>query len=288
MSVLSHAEPITRFAPSPTGYLHIGHAYAALIAAKKAHQDNGRFFLRIENIDQGRCTAKFEDAIFEDLTWLGLRWETAVIRQSERFKAYQSALDRLKSEGLLYPCFCTRKDIRREVDRAGVAPHGPDGPLYPGTCRALTKTDITRRTLAGEQFALRLNMDKAVAQTGPLEWIDEQAGTIAADPSQFGDVVLARKDSPCSYHLAVTVDDHEQGITLVTRGEDLFPSTHIHRLIQSLLDLDTPMYLHHKLIVGSNGKKFSKRDQSATLRTLRQNGKTKKDIFAILGLTPVA
>ena len=286
MSVLSHTESHTRFAPSPTGYLHLGHAYGALIAEEKACQGNGQFFLRIEDIDSGRCRPEFENAIYEDLAWLRLDWKRPVVRQSERFEAYRQAIDQLKSLDLLYPCFCTRKDIRREIDRAGAAPHGPDGPLYPGTCKALTESEISHRTASGAPYALRLNMDKALNQTGPLEWIDEQNGIVAADPSQFGDVVLARKDSPTSYHLAVTVDDHEQGITLVTRGEDLLPSTHVHRLLQALLGLNTPTYYHHRLIFGPDGKKFSKRDQSATLRALRETGKTKHDVFATLGLTP--
>ena len=186
----------------------------------------------------------------------------------------------------MYPCFCTRKDIRDEIELAGVAPHGPDGLLYPGTCRSLSEVVREERIANGESYALRLHMHAAIKQVGPLLWNDERAGEVVADPSQFGDIVLARKDSPTSYHLAVVVDDHEQGITLVTRGEDLLPSTHIHRLLQALLSLNTPTYHHHKLIVGPDGKKFPKRDGTVTLQVMRQEGRTRIEIFTMLGLTP--
>lgn len=279
-------EPTTRFAPSPTGPLHLGHAYAALVAAERARANGGVFHVRIENIDHGRCRRQFEDMIFEDLTWLGLTWEKPVMRQSERIEAYERALAQLQDRDLLYPCFCTRKDIREEIEHAVAAPHGPDGPLYPGTCRSLTKAVCEERIARGESFALRLRMDDAIALAGPLCWQDETAGEVLCDPAIFGDIVLARKDSPTSYHLAVVIDDQEQGITLVTRGDDLFPSTHVHRLLQALFSLNTPTYLHHKLIVGADGKRLSKRDEALTLRAMRESGKTPTDIFKAVGLTP--
>ena len=290
MSVLSQRSfssgPITRFAPSPTGHLHLGHAYAACYAADIAYKKEGRFGVRIEDIDQGRCRKEFEDSIFEDLAWLGLTWETPIMRQSERLDAYADALSELREQTLLYPCFCTRKDIRQEIDRAGAAPHGPDGPLYPGTCRSLSSNEAEDRIKAGDSYALRLNMAKAVDHVGALHWTDEKMGKIEADPSVFGDVVLARKDSPTSYHLAVTIDDHAQAITYVTRGEDLFPSTHVHRLLQALLGLTTPVYDHHRLLLNRDGKKFSKRDTTATLKAMRSSGMTPDDVFSEIGLTP--
>lgn len=292
MSVLSQPpsveKPVTRFAPSPTGHLHLGHAYAACFAADIARQSGGRFIVRIEDIDTGRCRPEFEESILDDLAWLGLSWDTPVMRQSDRFDAYEQALKALEAQNLLYPCFCTRKDIRLEIERAGAAPHGPDGPLYPGSCRALSQSETQDRIEAGHSFALRLDMQQAVERAGALSWTDDQSGTHKADPAMFGDIVLARKDSPTSYHLSVTVDDHDQGVTLVTRGEDLFPSTHVHRLLQALLGLSPPHYLHHPLIVAPDGKKFSKRDESVTLRALRQSGKAPADIYAQLGITPIA
>jgi len=249
---------VTRFAPSPTGYLHLGHAYAALFAARAGT----RFLLRIEDIDRGRCRAEFEAAIFEDLAWLGLAWETPVLRQSGRGDAYARALAKLDAQGLLYACTCTRKDIQA----AGGAPHGDEGPVYPGTCRGLG------RVRAGS-FALRLDAAKAAARVGALTFEDHGA-VFAVDPLLLGDVVLARKEMPAAYHLAVVVDDADQGVTLVTRGADLLPSTHVQRLLQALLDLPQPAYAHHKLILDAEGRKFSKRDASATLRDLRARGVT--------------
>ena len=240
----------TRFAPSPTGYLHIGHAYSALFAAQKGQ----RFILRIEDIDQGRCRAEYIDAISEDLAWLGLSWETPVRIQSQHMADYQCALDQLTAQELLYPCFCTRKEIQAEIDRAGGAPHGPDGFHYPGTCRNLSPREREDRIARGDAFALRLDMDKAVRQAGPLSWQDHEKGTQTARPEIFGDIVLARKDTPTSYHLSVTLDDHLQEIDLVTRGEDLFEASHVHRLLQALLDLNVPAYHHHDLLVGEDGK----------------------------------
>ncbi|WP_417795837.1 tRNA glutamyl-Q(34) synthetase GluQRS [Terasakiella pusilla] len=259
---------ITRFAPSPTGYLHLGHAYSALFAAEHGR----RFLLRIEDIDQGRCRPEYIDAIYEDLSWLGLSWEMPVRIQSQHLDEHQQAVDALQDQGLLYPCFCTRKDIQNEIERAGGAPHGPDGQLYPGTCRHLSLPERADKIASGIPYALRLDMTKALVQAGPLYWQDAEKGKQQATPEIFGDVVLARKDTPTSYHLSVTLDDHLQGVTLVTRGEDLFQASHVHRLLQALLNLDTPAYHHHGLLVGKDGKRYAKRDKSLTLRSLREQG----------------
>jgi len=275
---LPSAGTVTRFAPSPTGLLHLGHAYAAFRAAEAAK--NGRFLLRIEDIDHVRCRPEFEAAIYEDLSWLGLRWETPVRRQSAHFADYKSALERLQSRDLLYPCFCTRADIAA----AASAPHpGPEGLLYPGTCRHLTQAERQVRIENGMAFAVRLKSDDACAQTGALTWHDETQGEIRATPEIFGDVVLARKDTPTSYHLACTWDDALQGVTLVTRGDDLFQATHVHRLLQALLDLPTPRYAHHGLILGADGKKYSKRDKAPTLQALREAGKSPDEVREMLG-----
>ncbi len=273
---------VTRFAPSPTGYLHLGHAHSALFAAKAAG-DGGRFILRIEDIDHTRCRPDYTQAIIDDLAWLGLEWERPARRQSEHMADYRAALDKLRARDLLYPCFCTRAEIKAEIARAGEAPHGPDGPLYPGTCRTLSAQARRQRVAAGQPFALRLDVARALTETGRLEWHDRQRGTIEAAPLAFGDVVLARKELPTSYHLAVTLDDARQGITLVTRGEDLFDATHIHRLLQALLGLPTPDYHHHGLIRDAEGKRLAKRDQAPAIRSLRGAGKTPAEVRAMAG-----
>jgi glutamyl-Q tRNA(Asp) synthetase len=265
---------VTRFAPSPTGRLHLGHAYSALFAFDAAHREGGRFLLRMEDIDPTRCRSEFEAAIADDLAWLGLNWEIPVRRQSEHFSEYTAALDRLAAEGLVYSCFCTRAEIKAEIAQAGAAPHGPDGPIYPGICRTLDSAEREQRRASGASFAIRLDMAKAQARTGVLTWVDRARGRITATPEIFGDVVLARKETPTSYHLAVTVDDHLQGVTLVTRGEDLLPSTHVHRLLQALLGLDTPDYHHHQLIRGTDGQRLAKRANAPTLLSLRESGYT--------------
>jgi glutamyl-Q tRNA(Asp) synthetase len=270
---------VTRFAPSPTGYLHLGHAYAAMVA----HDVGNRFLLRIEDIDRARCKPEFEAAIFEDLAWLGLDWETPVLRQSERAAAYRAALDLLNVRGLIYPCFCTRKDIADEIARAGAAPHGAEGPLYPGICRDLTEGVRSERIASGLPYALRLDAAKAAALTGPLSF-REHGTRVIVDPVSLGDVVLARKEMSTAYHLAVVVDDAYQGVTLVTRGKDLLPATHVQRLLQALLDLPEPGYAHHRLIADAEGKKFSKRDHAMTLKDLRANGTTPAAIRARLCL----
>ncbi len=272
---------VTRFAPSPTGLLHLGHAYAALIGWRAAREAGGRFLLRIEDIDQTRCRSEFAAAMLEDLAWLGLDWDGPVRIQSEHFADYRHALDRLQHKGVLYPCFCTRAAIAAEIAAAAGAPHGPDGPLYPGTCRALSAVERAERIAAGESFALRLDAIRAQALAGPLSWADTGRGGIAADAALHGDVVLARKDTPASYHLAVTVDDALQGVTLVTRGEDLFAATHVHRLLQALLDLPTPRYRHHALLVDAAGRRLAKRDKALTLRALREAGRTPAGVRAM-------
>ncbi|HEV2547644.1 MAG TPA: tRNA glutamyl-Q(34) synthetase GluQRS [Stellaceae bacterium] len=272
---------VTRFAPSPTGLLHLGHAYSALVAWRAAREAGGRFLLRLEDIDRTRCHPQFAAAVLEDLAWLGLDWDGGVRVQSEHFGDYEAALDRLDVAGLIYPCFCTRAAIAAEIARAGAAPHGDDGPLYPGTCRTLATEERLRRIAAGESFALRLDMAKALARTGPLDWEEEGHGIIVAEPERLGDVVLARKDAPTSYHLAVTVDDALQGVTLVTRGADLFTATHIHRLLQALLDLPTPRYRHHALRTDASGHRYAKRDKALTLRALREAGRTPAEVRAM-------
>lgn len=280
---MSNPAAVTRFAPSPTGLLHLGHAYSALFAHAVAKESGGRFLLRIEDIDRSRCRAEFEDAIAEDLAWLGLDWEIPVRRQSEHMADYAGALSELEHQGLLYPCFCTRADISREISGASSAPHGPDGPVYPGTCRTLNLSMRRERIAAGTPHALRLDVKTALKRTGPLVWTDRARGEVRAAPEIFGDVVLARKDTPTSYHLAVTLDDHLQGVSLVTRGVDLFAATHVHRLLQALLGLKTPDYHHHGLLVGADGKRFAKRDRSLTLRALREAGRTPAEVEAMIG-----
>ncbi|MCW9032929.1 MAG: tRNA glutamyl-Q(34) synthetase GluQRS [Alphaproteobacteria bacterium] len=273
-------QTVTRFAPSPSGLLHLGHAYSALFAFKAGE----RFILRIEDIDKGRCRPEFDQAVLQDLAWLGLEWSGEVRRQSQHMADYQTSIDKLKDLGLLYPCFCTRKEIQAEIENASHAPHGPDGPLYPGICRGLRLDEQEERMNNKAPFALRLNMEKAMALAGELLWKDREKGEIIANPEIFGDVVLARKDTPTSYHLAVTVDDHLQGVTLVTRGKDLFAATHVHRLLQALLGLNVPEYHHHKLLKGEDGKRFAKRDKSLTLRSLRDEGKTLEDVLLMIKL----
>ncbi|HEX4118117.1 MAG TPA: tRNA glutamyl-Q(34) synthetase GluQRS [Rhizomicrobium sp.] len=275
--MLDYTMIVTRFAPSPTGYLHLGHAFAALVASRAGE----RFLLRIEDLDRERSRDEFVTAIFEDLAWLGLTWEEPVLRQSTRAAAYGEALARLRP--FTYPCFCTRKEIAEEIARAAEAPHaqmGPDGPLYPGTCRHLSPAERDARIAAGESFALRLDAAKAAVAAGPLTFI-EHGHAHPVDPLLFGDVVLTRKDLPAAYHLAVVVDDAYQGVTLITRGEDLLPATHVQRLLQALLGYPAPAYAHHRLILDKDGRKFSKRDQAVTLRSLRAAGVTPAELEAL-------
>ena len=263
---------VTRFAPSPTGRLHLGHAYSALFAAEIAQRDGGRFLLRIEDIDRTRCRPKFEVAIIEDLAWLGIEWESSVRCQSHHMADYREALDRLRNRGVVYPCFCTRRDIQREIARAGAAPHGQEGPIYPGTCRHLSEDERAARMTGGHAFALRLDAARARDICGPLAFVDRKRGRVDVDPMREGDVVVARKDITTSYHLAVVVDDALQGVTCVTRGEDLLEATHIHRVLQCLLDLPAPEYAHHALLFDADGKRFAKRDKAKTIAALREEG----------------
>lgn len=263
---------VTRFAPSPTGHLHLGHAHSAVFGWNAARRAGGRFLLRIEDIDATRCRPAFIDDLIEDLRWLGLDWEEPVRRQSEHMEDYRAALDRLAAMGVLYPCFCTRKDIAAEIARSGHAPHGPDGPLYPGTCRALSPVERAERIAAGQPYALRLDVTQAVRLTGPLSWLDRGRGLQRATPEILGDVVLARKEIPASYHIAVTLDDHRQGVSLVTRGEDLFFATHLHRLLQALLGLDVPEWHHHPLLTDATGQRLAKREGAQSIRSLRDAG----------------
>jgi len=272
---------VTRFAPSPTGYLHLGHVRSALEGWRAARRAGGRFLLRLEDIDHTRCREAYADAIVEDLAWLGLDWDGPIRRQSEHVADYQVALARLEDEGLLYPCFCTRRAIQAEIARAGGAPQGEMGAPYPGTCRHLTATERAEKRLSAPDYALRLDVAAAVARTGPLAWIEDDR-PVEAQPA-LGDVVLARKELPTSYHLAVTVDDALQGVSLVTRGADLFAATHIHRLLQALLGLPTPRYRHHPLLTGADGKRLAKRDGALTVRAMRAAGMTPADILAAAG-----
>lgn len=273
----------TRFAPSPTGLLHLGHAHAALFAWHQAREQGGEFLLRIEDIDVGRCRPEFETAIKQDLAWLGLSWPEPVRRQSDHMEDYRAYLDRLAARALLYPCFCTRRDIAEEIARSGAAPQGPDGPLYPGICRALTGEERAERMAAGTAYALRLDVAKAIRLAGPLRWHDRRHGDLVATPEIHGDAVLARKDVATSYHLSVVVDDALQGVTLVTRGEDLLPATHLHRLLQALLDLPVPEYHHHGLLTDEAGRRLAKRDDARSLRSLREAGHSAGAVRALAG-----
>jgi glutamyl-Q tRNA(Asp) synthetase len=263
---------VTRFAPSPTGYLHLGHAASALAGWTAAKHADGRFLLRIEDIDTQRCRPAFEAAIYEDLAWLGLDWERPVRRQSEHMADYRSALQRLEALGVIYPCFCSRKEIEAEIAAAAHAPHGPEGPIYPGTCRGLSPAARAERIDRGDPYALRIDAAHAATLTGPLTWQEQSTGQVVVDPLLLGDAVLARKDVATSYHLAVTVDDGNQGVSLVTRGQDLFHATHLHRLLQALLGLAEPTYRHHPLLKNEQGERLSKRDGALALRQMRTDG----------------
>jgi glutamyl-Q tRNA(Asp) synthetase len=289
--------PVFRFAPSPNGYLHLGHAFSAALNFAMTRRRRGRFLLRLEDIDMARCRPEYEAAIFEDLGWLGLAWEEPVRRQSEHFDDYAAALARLDAMGLIYPSFESRAEIARLVtarERDGPWPRDPDGvPLYPGDARALTLAERRRAMAAGEPYALRLDMAAALrAAKPPLTFIETgagpgpqgQTGTVALDPSEWGDVIIARKSLPTSYHLSVVVDDALQGITDVVRGRDLFRSTSLHRLLQSLLDLPAPVYHHHRLVLDAGGGKLAKSTGATGLRELRAAGATPADIFAMIGL----
>src|SRR5579863_9797987 len=285
---------VLRFAPSPNGYLHLGHAYSALLNHDMARERGGRLLLRIEDIDALRCRPEYEAAIYEDLDWLGISWQLPVRRQSEHFADYEAALAKLEAQGLIYPSFESRKEIAAlvaERDQRGSWPRDPDGaPLYPGRARKLSPAERKRRRNAGEPYALRLAMDAATARAGTLTWSETgigpqgQSGLVAAVPQMWGDVVLARKEVPTSYHLAVALDDAFQGVSEVVRGQDLFWSTGVHRLLQALLGLPEPAYHHHRLVLDADGRKLAKSTQATSLRELRAAGAAPVDIRRMVGL----
>jgi glutamyl-Q tRNA(Asp) synthetase len=286
---------VFRFAPSPNGYLHLGHALSALLNFDRARQTGGRLLLRIEDIDTARCRPEFEAAIYQDLAWLGIAWESPVRRQSEHLVCYRAALEKLSSLGLVYPSFESRAEIARlVVEREAEAPwpRDPDGaPLYPGAAKRLAPDERARLLASGVRYALRLDMAAACARAGDLTWIEHgegpngETGAVAARPEAWGDVTLARKETPTSYHLSVVVDDALQGVTDVVRGQDLFPSTGVHRLLQRLLGLPQPAYRHHRLVLDSQGRKLSKSTKATGLRELRAGGATPADIRRLVGLS---
>jgi glutamyl-Q tRNA(Asp) synthetase len=273
---------LTRFAPSPTGLLHLGHALAAEVAHDLARSTGGGFLLRFEDIDHTRVRPDYYAAIEADLRWLGFDWEGEPLRQSARGEAYGAALDALLRQGVAYPCFCTRREIEDEVARMTGAPHGPEGALYPGTCRALPAAERAARLRGGAQAAWRLDAARVGELAGTLSFEDLRHGVHRVDPGLLGDVVLARRDIGTSYHLAVVVDDAFQGVTHVTRGEDLLPATHVHRLLQTMLGLPEPRYLHHELVTDSRGVRLAKRHDALSLRTLREGGATPTELFSRL------
>lgn len=288
--------PVFRFAPSPNGLLHLGHALSAALNHDLAKAANGRFLLRIEDIDQTRCHQEFEAAIYEDLAWLGLDWERPVRRQSEHLDAYASALQRLDMLGVIYPSVMTRGEIKAavaEAEAGGQAwPRDPDGsPLYPGRERELPPAERAALTASGKAYAWRLDMRKAVALLGEdhLTWAESghgpegETGTIIADPAAWGDVILSRSDAPSSYHLSVVVDDALQGITHVVRGRDLYHATSVHRLLQRLLGLPEPLYHHHRLLLGPDGRKLSKSNQDTGIAAFRAAGRTPEEVRALIG-----
>jgi glutamyl-Q tRNA(Asp) synthetase len=285
-------QPVFRFAPSPNGYLHLGHALSALIDFEMARAMNGRFLLRIEEIETMRFRPEYEAAIYEDLAWLGIAWETPVRRQSENFDAYRRALFALQDLGLVYPSFESRAEIARlvaERERHDPWPRDPDGvPLYPGNAKHETPEDHARRTL-GEPYVLRLDMNGATQRTGALTWVEigenpkEDHETVMAEPQAWGDVVVARKEMPTSYHLSVVVDDALQGVTHVVRGQDLSQATAVHRVLQTLLGLPVPLYHHHRLVLDAEGRKLSKSTQATALRELRAKGASVEDIRRMVG-----
>jgi glutamyl-Q tRNA(Asp) synthetase len=289
------ATPVFRFAPSPNGYLHLGHALSALVNFEMARAAGGRLLLRIEDIDETRCRPEYEQAILEDLGWLGIEWEQPVRRQSRNLDDYRAALANLEQQGLLYPSFESRAEIAAlvaEREQASAWPRDPDGaPLYPGSAKSLSPAHGKRRIEAGDRYALRLDMAAAIARAGAISWMETgqgpsgETGVVPANPAVWGDVVLARKETPTSYHLSVVVDDALQGVTHVVRGQDLFLATSVHRLLQTLLGLPEPAYHHHRLLLDADGKKLSKSTRSTGLREVRAQGTTPADIRRMVGFS---
>jgi glutamyl-Q tRNA(Asp) synthetase len=287
-------QPVFRFAPSPNGYLHLGHALSALRNFDMARAGGGRFLLRMEDIDATRCRPEFEAAIMEDLAWLGIEWEQPVRRQSEHFDEYRGALGKLQAMRLTFPSFESRAEIAHMVGDRDVRerwPRDPDGvPVYPGAARQMKEQDRQARIERGDPYAIRLDIEKATEWTGPLRWSETgtgpsgESGDIAAEPAAWGDVIIGRKETPTSYHLSVVIDDARQGVTHVVRGSDLFWATSVHRVLQALLDLPAPVYHHHRLILGADGKKLSKSTQSTGLRELRAQGMTPADIRRLVNV----
>ncbi len=287
-------QPVFRFAPSPNGHLHLGHAFSVLLNSDLAREAGGRLLLRIEDIDTTRCRPEFEMAIYQDLAWLGIEWEEPVRRQSEHLEEYRAALAKLEAMQLTFPSFESRAEIERLVaDRQSHTnwPRDPDGtPIYPGAARLMSQEERVARIASGAPYAIRLDMRRAIEWTGPLNWWEEGAGQlgeggyVGAHPSAWGDVILARKDVPTSYHLSVVVDDAAQGVTHVVRGADLYRSTDVHRVLQELLGLPAPIYGHHKLILNTDGRKLSKSSKATGLRELRAQGLTPRDIRRMVGL----
>ncbi|MGB2401824.1 MAG: tRNA glutamyl-Q(34) synthetase GluQRS [Akkermansiaceae bacterium] len=275
---------ISRFAPSPTGPLHLGHAYAALFAYELAMDHGGRFLLRFEDIDVTRVRSQYYLAIEQDLAWLGIHWDGTPIRQTDRLSAYAESLDQLKSLNVVYPCFCTRREIQHELKSMVHAPHGHHGgeAVYPGTCKSLTSMERSERIGQGDAHCWRLDASKASDLTGPLVFEDKIKGLIDVSPNLLGDVVLARKDIATSYHLAVVTDDHFQEVTDVTRGEDLLSSTHVHRILQCLLHMAVPIYHHHQLIRDDTGRRLAKRDKGLSLASLREQGRDSEEVLTML------
>ncbi len=284
---------VTRFAPSPTGLLHLGHAYSARMGFDAARAAGGQFLLRIEDIDQSRCRAPFAEAILTDLRFLGLTWDGPVRKQSEHMAFYSQALEELMKLGVLYPCFCTRAEITAEIASAQSAPQDHPSelpPRYPGRCRSLDPSTVEKRMAEGHSYALRLHTERTrdllfARKLWPLSFRDRLHGTVTVDPALLGDVVLARKEFRTSYHLAVVLDDNLQGVTLVTRGEDLLISTHVHRQLQALLGLAEPEYAHHRLLTDADGGRLAKRRGSESIRSLREKGLCADELWARLGLS---
>lgn len=270
----------TRFAPSPTGRLHLGHALSACVAYDLARASgNGHFLLRIEDIDSSRVRPEYDAGIIEDLQWLGLHWDGTILRQSERHAAYQQAFERLRAMNLVYPCFCTRRAIHAEFASMGGAPHGPEGPTYPGTCKRMGCEERNERMDSGEAHAWRLDSQAISNLVGTLSFEDQRHGCIEVSPELLGDVVIMRKDIGVAYHLAVIIDDAHQQINLISRGEDLLASTHVHRLLQAALKLPEPLYHHHALLLDEEGKRLAKRMDSLSIRQLRDSGREPEELL---------